>query len=747
MKKIIFSFVITIFVFNISFAADDTDSIKVVNLEQINITSYKETNYRNAPVSNTLLNASKIDATQISSIKDLSGNVPNFFIPDYGSAMSNAAYIRGIGSRNSSQSMTLYLDNVPYLDKSAFDFEFLDVSQIEVLRGPQGTLYGRNALGGIVNIYTLSPLNYQGTKISLSGGNYGYINAKATHYAKLNNKLGVSVGAYYNHLNGFFTNTFTGKSADDENSAGGRLKLAWLIQPDLKLEYVANFDYIKQNAFPYGQYDSKTGTTADPNFDGLGNYTRKTLNNSLSLKFVNEEVALTANLSHQYFKDQMNMDQDFTPLSIFCLQQNQKMNMLNGELILKSNTSSDYQWTIGANVFIQGLDMYAPVSFKEDAISSMLQPIFTKMNMTITSPTLEIPGWYNTNTNGVALFHQSTFNNLLTKGLSLTLGLRLDAEEINLDYNTNTFMDINMKAGPKIIPIHMAAELNGNLSTGFIELLPKAALKYEWNKSNFVYAGVSRGYKTGGYNVQAMSDLIQQKLMTSGQPNATNPDVESAILYQPEYNWNYEIGIQNSFLDNRLKTEITTFYMDVTGLQLTEFVNSGAGRMLTNAGHVTSKGFELALQGDLGNGFSAGASYGYANATFKKYTNVVTVNGKSTEVDYAGKHVPYAPQHTVGANLNYNRNFENSVINQLYATVSYNGMGKIYWTEANDISQNYYQLVNAKAGVKKGIFGVELWGKNLLCTEYNAFYFKSFGNTFFQKGKSLQFGATIKAEF
>ena len=723
--------------------ANENDSIKTFNLEQVNVYSQKETNLKNAPVSATLLNAQKINQTQITSIKDMSGKVANFFIPDYGSAMSNAVYIRGIGSRNSGQSISLYVDNVPYLDKSAFDFEMFDVAEMEILRGAQGTLYGRNAMSGIVNIYTLSPLNFQGTRAAITAGNHGYVQARASRYAKLDSKLGLSIGGFYGQHNGFYTNDFTGKKLDDEKSAGARAKLIWNILPNFRMEYVSDFDYIKQGAFPYGLYDPKTNTTANPNLNDASDYNRKTLNNGISTQFINDDLILTASLSHQYFNDQMNMDQDYTSASIFTVQQNQKQNMINSEITLKSTPYKNYQWLIGANVFGQKLNMSVPVVLKEGGIKMMIQSKLPP-TMTVTSPTFDVPGWYDNARSGAALFHQSTMNNLFVKGLSLTFGMRLDYENVKMDYNTNAALNININRGGQVIPMTSKSELTGSADTAFVAFLPKAALKYEWNNRNFIYASVSRGYKTGGFNVQTMSDLMIERFFTTlKNPQAPLPDIKRKAMYKPELSWNYELSLHNSFLDNRLSSEITLFYMDISGLQLTKFVPSGAGRMLTNAGTSVSKGVELAVIYHLGYGFDVDVNYGYANATFKTYTNIVKINGKDTEIDYAGKYVPYAPQHTVGAALNYFKSFKNGFINEFYGTVSYSGIGKIYWREANDLSENFYNLVDAKIGAKKGIFGMELWGKNLLNTTYNAFYFQSFGNTFFQKGKPLQFGARL----
>ena len=192
------------------------DTIRTYNIGEVIVTSStKETNdLRMLPGAVSILSPQAIAARQIDALKDISAFVPNLYMPDYGSKMTSAIYIRGIGARSSGQSIGLYVDKVPYLDKSAFDFELNDIQRIEVLRGPQGTLYGRNAMGGIVNIYTLSPFNYQGTKITMSMGNYGAAKAKVSQYSKIGENVGISLSGYYDRNDGFFINEYNGTKAD-----------------------------------------------------------------------------------------------------------------------------------------------------------------------------------------------------------------------------------------------------------------------------------------------------------------------------------------------------------------------------------------------------------------------------------------------------------------------------------------------------------------------------------------------------
>lgn len=755
------------------------DTIRTYNIDEVVITSStKETNdLRKLPAAFSLITPQTINARQVDAIKDLSSFVPNLFIPDYGSKLTSAVYIRGIGTRSSGQSIGLYVDNVPYLDKSTFDFELSDIQRIEVLRGPQGTLYGRNAMGGIINIYTQSPLNYQGTKIILSGGNYGLFEAKASHYNKLSNRVGVSLSGYYNRHDGFFKKKRGGR-IDDEESAGGRFKLDWLINPALKLQYSFNYDYTNQkNAFAYGAYDRNKDFIDLPDMEDPSSYWRRILGNHLYLEYKNDNIVLTSTTGYQYFKDDMKMDQDFSPRNIFTLNQKQKQNAWSEEIAVKSNNRNNYQWSFGAFGFYDDLHTDGPVKFKEDGTRDVIQKTFDDLKeenpkmplLTLLNPTLDIPGSFKASTYGLAVFHQSTYNNLFTDGLSVTAGIRLDYEKVELDYNSYMGVDptdsirVEVKMGPRTMQMAAKPVLKGKTSQDFLQVLPKISLRYQCSPKTFTYLSVSKGYKTGGYNVQMFGDLVQAQAQYDLMHTQGNLSIQDATSYKPEHSWNYEAGVRSELIKGRLNSELTLFFMDVKDMQLTQFVESGSGRMISNAGKAQSYGLELSLYAKLAEGLTADVNYGYTHATFKDY---IFEEKKSDEeiaaekeqypgkeinkiksTDCEGNYLPYAPQHTLSVGLNYSKLFRNRFIDQFTCALQYTGAGKIYWTEINDLSQKFYGTVNGKIGVRKGIVKIDVWTRNLFDTEYKAFYFKSFNNSFFQKGKPFQIGADLSFVF
>ncbi len=735
------------------------DTLRTYNINEIVLTSStKETNdLDKLPGAVSVFSPLQIRSRQINVLKDISSFVPNLYMPDYGAKLTSAIYLRGIGARSSGQSIGLYVDNVPYLDKSTFDFELTDIQRIEVLRGPQGTLYGRNAMGGIVNIYTISPFDFQGKKVSVSGGNYGQFKVKASHYGKVSDKFGFTAGVYYDRNSGYFTNEYNGKKADDEQSVGGRIRLEGRFSPKFRIAFTANADYSDQGAFPYGLYDASTGKVAPVNINDPSSYRRTMAAGSFLLEYKTDHILLSSTTGYQYLNDNMKMDQDFSPKSIFTLNQKQNQHAFSEEVAVKSMTDNNYQWSFGLYGFYNDLHTEGPVTFKEDGIKEVLQPVFDKIKenannpkmpaLKITDKELYIPGTFDTPSSGVALFHQSTYNNLFIDGLSVTAGVRLDYEKQKIGYQSEAKMNMSAGFGDLFIPLESMygpTVLDVHASQDFWQALPKVSLRYECTPSTYSYASVSKGYKTGGYNVQMSADVMQAQMkydmmsafasMMPNKPVAPDP-VEDVAAYKPEQSWNYEIGIRSELIDGRLKAELTGFWMDIQDLQITKFVNSGNGRVLANAGEARSFGVEASLQTVITTGLTADLNYGYTHATFRDYNN-----GKE---DFKGNYIPYTPRHTASLGLHYSKPIYGKWIDQLYASAQLNGTGKIFWSERNDIHQNFYTTLNACVGVRKGKVNFTVWSRNLTNTSYSAFYFESFGNPFIQKGKPLQVGVEL----
>ncbi len=720
------------------------------------VSNPKETYFLNKlPASATIMSKRDIESSGRNSIKGLSGNIPNLYIPDYGSKITSAVYIRGIGSRFSpSPSVGLYVDNVPYIDKSAFDFEFLDIERIEVLRGPQGTLYGRNALGGIVHVRTKSPFSTPGSTIAISAGSYGQYRGSFNTNHKLNERAAFSLGGFYSHQDGFFTNSYTSLKADKGYSAGGRIKLAYYITPRWKAEANSHIEKSNQNAYPYGTYNKATGITTNPNYNDTSSYKRLLSTNSLVITHTASKWKLSLISAYQYLNDTMKLDQDFSPASIYKMSQTQNMHNLSQEAIFKSENNKNYQFVSGISGFYQKNLTNAPVLFGTNGVQRFFQSTFDNLyatgampiKMTVTNPVLPVSGDYDMHSFGFAAFHQVSLKRVFTDGLSLTIGLRYEYEKQYLGYLSAMSLSLRFKMPNAPVPINTTVPgiIEGKDSQDFGQFLPKFALQYNFNENHRLFYTSARGYKAGGYNIQMFSDLVQAKLMGGmpGSGGSSQPavDVKKAISYRPEYNWNNEIGYSGEIIKNKLSVSGAIFYISSRDQQVVQFAGtSGFGRTAKNAGKSYSTGAELSVKYNIIKDLEANFNYGYTYSKFTEYTD--------NHNNYSGKFVPFVPQNTISLFLQYSKALSGKFIDRFSISTQYNGAGKIYWTDKNDVIQDFYSTLDIGGSINFSIFEVGIWLRNATNTRYNTFYFETLGTGIAQLNRPLNFGTDIKIRF
>ena len=154
--------------------------------------------------------------------KDISLVAPNFYMPDYGSRMTSSIYVRGLGARIDQPVVGLTIDNIPYLNKDSYDFDVCDIAEIEVLRGAQSVLNGRNTMGGQINVRTLSPLSASGWRAMAEYGTANTVKASASYYGKFNEALGMSLAAQFKHTDGYYRNEYDNSLTGRENSGSRR---------------------------------------------------------------------------------------------------------------------------------------------------------------------------------------------------------------------------------------------------------------------------------------------------------------------------------------------------------------------------------------------------------------------------------------------------------------------------------------------------------------------------------------------
>ena len=725
----------------------------MVTVERVQVTAIKQgLVLRHQPVAASVVGRERIERQGIRSLKDAASLVPNFHMPDYGSRMTSSLYVRGLGARIDQPVVGLNVDNVPYMNKDAYDFDLADIERIEVLRGPQSTLYGRNTMGGVINIYTLSPLTYEGARIGMEYGSGNTWRARASSYFRVAPDVGVSVAAHYGSSDGFYTNDFTGRKCDWERSGGGRFRVQWAVRDGLRIDNTLAFGDLRQGGYAYafagrttdeplpGEYAPTPGRIA---YNDPCSYRRTTLSDGFTVRADLGGCSLSSITSYQYLDDEMVLDQDFLPLSYFTLTQARTEHALTEDVVVRSRDDGVYRWLAGAFGFVRHMRMEAPVTFLKDGIDNLILSHIRSEEIrawwgTPDSPTDEFlldsrfrnPSW------GAALYHEST---LVLGRWRLAAGLRVDYEHGRLDYRSATASDYTTQtvSDGRIYPHRIAIDNDDALRLSFTEVLPRfsAQVRLGAERRSTLYASVAKGYKAGGFNTQMFSDVLQQQMMKQ-MGIGTLGDVADIVTYKPEKSWNYELGSHLENPSGTLRADLALFWIDCRDQQLTVFPDDlGTGRMMTNAGRTRSFGGEASLQAVVARRLEFNAAYGYTNARFVRYDN--------GQEDFRHRFVPYAPQHTASVQASWAIPAGLRWLDRVVVSAGVSGLGRIWWNERNRLGQPFYLLTECSVRFEHRHYTLDLWVRNLFDTRYDAFYFVSIRNAFVQQGRPRTMGVRL----
>lgn len=773
-----------------------SDSSKVFDIDEVVVVAHPKEVFhlRQQSLSSTSLAGTEMNRLGVNDLRDISQYIPNFVMPNYGSRLSSAIYVRGIGSRVNSPAVGIYLDGIPVMSKAAFNLHNYQLSRVDVLRGPQGTLYGQNTEGGLVRLYSRDAFAYEGTDVKVSYGSRYYRNVEAAHYQRLGTHMSLMVGGFYDGQRGFFRNVTTNQRADSYNEAGGKMMLKALLNSGWHIDVMANYQYVDQNAFPYGKLNLETNKVALPASTFPGSYRRNNLLTGLTASYPARAYTFTSVTSYQYLKDHMYMDQDYLPEDYMRIKQDQLQNAMTQELTFRSNrpVGGFWHWSIGAFFSAQWLKTHGPVYFDSAMTSPIGQAIQQQMYGSIyqsmvgrmlvqgmsqaaaeaaAAQAIEraggihmdvemgAPGLYHTPQYNLGFYHESNFD--ITPSLTFTLGLRYDYMQAKIHYESSAFMSMAANVMGRQATNTLSSTLDGKAHNNYNQVLPKASLSYRLDRQGSnVYTTVSKGYRAGGYNLQMFSDILQAELNANRQlamrgdyevPHTADDydHINNTISYKPETSWNYELGTHLNLFDGSVHLDLSTFYMKVRNQQLSVMAgNYGFGRMMVNAGKSHSCGLELSVKGQACNGnLDWMLNYGYTRAKFDEYTD-----GEGEKaVSYKHNWVPYVPQNTLSAMADYRFDLPSKWLHSITLGANVNAQGKTYWDNANTYAQNFYAVLGAHLDFNLGHIAVSLWGRNLTNTYYNAFAVDNAatGKTeyFAQQGNPIQCGVDVKWHF
>lgn len=647
-------------------------------LESVTVTAQKrEENVQNVPVSISVFSEAQIEDAGIKGLGDLVFHTPNLFMVKSGNHSEQTPIIRGMFNRmNPNPTVGLFVDGVAYSRHLAYDPDLNEIERIEVLKGPQGTLFGRNTEAGVINIVTKKPGNTLEGKVSA-----GYDEFNSQDYAAgisgplVKDKLSLGVSGRRFTSDGFFENDYLG--TDDieyRDDVSGRATLRWtpVNAWDITLNATAN-DY--DDGFGcFAPFEEKTHHV---NLDYEGSVQNTSHGESLNMDFDGDVFRFTSISAYRNVDYDMAYDMDCTANDLMRNYYGQDQEQWTQEIRFASpDDSGPFEWLIGGFYLNESFDVKTEYDYRQGFPAWGVPPYVGAQDSTL-------------DTRNYAFFGQATYT--FWEKLGLTAGLRFEEDKKEFKGTQLDTPDVMGKGSTTV-------ENEKTLT----EWLPKVAADYQFTQDIMGYASVAKGYTAGSFN-----------------------DLDASVLgvpYDPEYSWNYEVGVKSSWLGNRLTLNAAAFYIDWKDKQV--FLHTGAAsNIFKNAAEATSKGFELELMARPMPGLEISGGFGYTDATFDEFTDPIydkNTKKKIGEHDYSGKHLEVAPEYNYNLAVQYRHPL--GYAHTLFSRIELQGVGEYYYNFDNTVKEDAYEIVNAKLGYEGELGGYRVdfyvWVKNMFDKAY-----------------------------
>lgn len=689
-----------------------------LRLSDVIVTAQKEEeNLQRVPFSTTAINAAEVTEFRIWNTDQVTAIIPNVYSANPGDNR-NVTSIRGITSTSYDPSVATYVDGVNQFSLDTYIAQLFDIERIEVLRGPQGTLYGRNAMGGVINILTTQPGNQTRGFAEISAGSNGRQRyGLGVRTPIVRNKLFLGVSGLYDKSDGFYTNTFDNSHFDKNHSFTGNYYLSYLATPAWAFTLnVKNHSHRNNGAFPLaGSVEGAFETPFTVNQNARTQLVDDVFNSSLTASYAGSNLNFTSQTTYQsnYRIYKEPIDGDFSPIDGITIINNYgrdwnfvKVFTQEFKVTSPAGNTSPLKWTAGTYLFYQNTPFKQATRFGEDA--AFVGADDTNFSIINTSTS---------KSRGVAVYGQATY--AVNDKFEVTAGLRYDHEKKEQSGLAEYQKDPVPEPMFPILP-------DTSATASFNAVSPKVSVAwYPTDRSN-IYAVYSKGFRAGGLT-QLSADPSQIPL----------------AAFKPEYSNNFEVGYKQTLPNRKLQINAALFYIKVTDAQVPTLILPDAITLTRNAGELTSRGFEVEVIATPLKGLDLSYSLGYTEAM---YESLRTVEGGTpgVSVDYNGNRQIFTPDVTSMLAVQYSRDLGLSIPLKFVARGEWAHLGTQYFDMANEIRQAPYNLINARAGFAYKSLELMAWGRNLSDEQYIAYAY-DFGAT--HLGEPRNWGVTLIKRF
>lgn len=694
-------------------AKDDDKNV----LETVVVTAQKRAqSLQDVPISMTVIGEETLEKSRIRSLFDLQQSVPNFeAAPLPGTP---AITVRGVGGggRNIGfdTRVGVYLDGIYVGQAQALNQPLFDIEQVEVLRGPQGYLFGRNTVAGAVNITSRAPTKNVEGSLRAVVGNYGAVEGYATVSGPLSDSVLGKISVATENRDGYSTNIFNGQKLDDLKRLTTRGQLAFLVSDKLKVNLYGDYSDTKQNSIlgepttsfsdrplpggplPHRQVNFNTTPYINAKLSGLSMNINYALDNGSTLTSITGYRD-----THQ---DRAN-DTDYSPKDILSILYVDDFKQTSQEFRVVSSNSGSVRYVGGIYYLHEKADTVRRALSGTDA-GLIRQPV----------------GLVGTNAGSVDTKTTALFGALdydIVKSLTLNLGGRYTSEKKDFFYNLN---------GGATLGIATLVDYRDNRSEN--KFTPTVGVTFAASKDTNLYAKYSTGFKSGGWN----ADFVRQTQINDG------------LGFNTETVKSYEVGVKGKLLDGRMQYDLAAFTSDFDNYQTFFFVplaNGTAILQLKNAAKVKSEGLEGSIRVRVTQNLKFGVNLGLLKTKYKSFPNAGGIG-----VDFTGQDVPDTPKMTAAVNVDYSipapglgGQFD------LYADYSHRD-STFQGTGLAQLSTRDLTNMRIAFSPANGKWALSVWGRNLTNQDYIIATGRDFlGNNFVTRGLPRTFGMEAKYNF
>ncbi len=729
-------------------------------LEEILVTARRRNeSLQEVPISMTAFTAADIDSAGIETPHDFIALTPNVTIVQVQNAGNSFVTIRGISqNRNSEPSVATVIDGVLMSNPAQFNQELFDIEQIEVLRGAQGAVYGRNAIGGAILITTKAPTDEATGRIRVGADNGPGYKVQGSISGPLGNSYTWKYRAAFSYkdTDGYIDNVFLGEEADPYKDVSGRIKLLYEPSDSFSADFRASFSNLDTQALYYqirsinpepfpdppnlsfghgsGDLNSVNDTSQPVRVNNAGVNTRDLVNVSLKLDWTSDNGTFTSITSYDTLEELLTGDNwDFLPIAEAGIpfwfgfpDQNQSqfldVDIISQEIRYTSSSEGNVRWIVGA--FAIATDRFISTGNMVDTGGGVF-PVFyePRGNFPFDFATDPVNPSANFLADSQDNFAWAVFGEVavdFSDAFEGAFSLRYDEDE----RENTTMTPIAFLPNIPGFPQGVTGEVRKNT---WDDLQPKLSLRYLASENTTVFGSLSRGFRSGGFNQTGVGAVAA----ANGIPGVGD-------LFDEETTETIEVGFKGLYMDNRVSTSLTAFHTKAEGTYFFIFLQANSTQNLGNLLEVEYTGLEFELDANLGEGFDVNLGLGLTDSE-------ITKSNKASDV---GDKAPNVSEYTVNLGAQYHRPINASGNTEFFLRADYQIIGDTAFFDFDQDDTNDRDPVNLldlRLGISSSDnWTLTLWSKNLLDEKYHTEY--STGGFVF-KAPPRRYGIDFTKEF